>query len=79
MFYRFVQKEGNIVGIGDIDMEQLNAKVDEYFNEGYTLSTLPEYVAQVITAAASKPEEGVVSEPAVVEEVVAEAPVEPQA
>lgn len=73
MVYQFLKKDGNCVGIGDIDFVSLDAKFNEYINNGFEQTTLAEYVAQVVAASASVPEEGAVSEPA---EVVAEPAVE---
>ena len=79
MVYQFLKKDGNCIGIGDIDIEQLSVKFNEYIDNGYEQTTLNEYVAQVVKAAASVPEEGAASEPAEVVAEVAPESAEPQA
>jgi hypothetical protein len=50
MLYRFIKKEGNVIRIGDIDIESLESKLQGYLNEGFELASAEEYDEQVIGA-----------------------------
>ncbi len=50
MLYRFIKKEGNVIRIGDIDIESLEPKLQGYLNEGFEFATAEEHDEQVIGA-----------------------------
>ena len=57
MLYRFIKKEGNVVRIGDVDAEALEAKLQGYLNERFELASAEEHDQQVLGAVNRQPEE----------------------
>lgn len=64
MLYRFIKKDGNCIRIGDTTADMLEAKFQEYLNNGYEICDVVEFDAQIIKGAAAVPAEGAVSEAA---------------
>jgi hypothetical protein len=54
MLYKFIVRDNNVVAVGDIDMETLQAKLDANYSD-FGASTLERYMEQVLNPNVEQP------------------------